>query len=92
MTADFETSKQEHRNEIIVIVNGRQKVVSKDTFFYSEIVILAFENATFNDTTVFTVTFSRGHDADKQAGVLVAGDTVKVKKGMIFNVTSTDKS
>ncbi|WP_408626473.1 multiubiquitin domain-containing protein [Amycolatopsis thermoflava] len=39
----------------------------------------------------FTVTFRRG-SGHKPEGTLRPGETVKVKEGMIFNVTATDKS
>jgi hypothetical protein len=43
-----------------------------------------------NPNTIFTVTYKHGvHHAH---GEMVDGDTVKVKNGMIFNVTPTDKS
>ena len=40
---------------------------------------------------MFTVTYTRG-EGHKPQGTLVEGETVKVKDGMIFNVTATDKS
>jgi Multiubiquitin len=40
---------------------------------------------------MFTVTYRRG-EGNKPEGTLVEGETVKVKEGMIFNVTATDKS
>jgi hypothetical protein len=56
-----------------------------------EVVRLAFPEATINDTTVYTVTYKRGH-GEKPEGTMVDGDNVKLKSGMIFNVTPTDKS
>jgi hypothetical protein len=39
----------------------------------------------------FTITYRRGQ-GNKPEGTLDDGDTVKLKEGMIFNVTATDKS
>ena len=41
--------------------------------------------------TIFTVTYRRG-EGKKPEGTLVDGESVKVKDGMIFNVTATNKS
>jgi len=74
-----------------IVVNGRPKEIAKAELSYIEVVQLAFETATINDTTIYTVTYKRGH-GDKPEGTMVVGDTVKIKNGMIFNVTPTDKS
>lgn len=52
---------------------------------------LAFENPPTGPNIVFTITYRRGH-GDKPEGTLVEGGTVRIKDGMIFNVTATDKS
>lgn len=74
-----------------IIVNGRQKEVFAKELSFEEVVRLAFDDAVFNDTTIYTITFKRGH-GDKPEGTLVQGESVKVKEGMIFNVARTDKS
>jgi hypothetical protein len=40
---------------------------------------------------IYTVTYRKG-DGHKPEGTLTEGERVKVKDGMIFNVTATDKS
>lgn len=74
-----------------VIVNGRPKEVNKDEMSFAEIVALAYDASQGGVNIVFTVTYRRGHGS-KAEGTLVDGDTVKIKEGMIFNVTRTDKS
>jgi len=74
-----------------IIVNGREKIVTQHELSYVDVVRLAFENPQFNENIVYTVTYKRGPD-DRREGTMVEGDTVKVKPGMIFNVTRTDKS
>ncbi|MDA8128422.1 MAG: multiubiquitin domain-containing protein [Betaproteobacteria bacterium] len=74
-----------------IIINGRPKEVAARELSFMEIVRLAFDDAVFNDVTIYTITFKRGH-GDKSEGTLVEGESVKVKEGMIFNVARTDKS
>lgn len=81
----------EHSKEIRIVVNGRPKVVADPTISFIEIVRLAFEDAVSTGNTVYTVTYKKGTE-HKPEGTMVEGDTVKVKSGMIFNVTATDKS
>jgi hypothetical protein len=58
---------------------------------FAQLVALAFDTPPTGENIVFTITYRRGH-GDKPEGSLVEGETVKIKKGMIFNVTATDKS
>lgn len=76
---------------VTIIVNGREKVVRKDELSFDEIVALAFDPPPTGENIVFTITYRRGQ-GEKPEGSLVEGETVKIKKGMIFNVTATDKS
>jgi len=73
-----------------IIVNGRPKHVTQKELTFDEVVVLAFERPPFGDNTIFTVTYRKG-EGDKQAS-LVEGGIVKIKDGMIFNVTATNKS
>lgn len=82
---------QGHNKDITIIVNGRQKTVTARELSFAEIVNLAFDTPPTGQNIVFTVTYRRG-EGNKPEGSLVEGETVKVKEGMIFNVTATDKS
>jgi hypothetical protein len=77
--------------EITIIVNGTKKTVRKEELSFSEVVILAFENPPYGENTLFTITYRRG-PANKPEGILAEGESVKIKDGMIFDVTATDKS
>jgi hypothetical protein len=74
-----------------IVVNGQKKEFAGKEISYREVVELAFDNPWGNPNVIYTVTFTRGHD-DKPQGTLVDGQSVKVKKSMVFNVTRTDKS
>jgi hypothetical protein len=91
---DQHENKQEdkdHKREYRIIVNGRERIVTSKELSFSEVVALAFDNPPTGENIVFTITYRRG-EGNKPEGSMVEGDVVKVKDGMIFNVTATDKS
>ncbi|SDN01117.1 Multiubiquitin [Lentzea albidocapillata subsp. violacea] len=89
MTADAVAEKDTKHYE--VVVNGRTKTVTTDELTFDEVMGLAYDPVPSGPNWVFTVTYRRGH-GNKPEGTLAPGESVKVKKGMIFNVTATDKS
>lgn len=91
---DIQENKHEekdHNKDFTIIVNGRQKIVTEKELSFAEIVALAFDNPPTGSNIVFTITYRKG-TGNKPEGTLVEGETVKIKEGMIFNVTATDKS
>ena len=78
------------KKTVTIVVNGREKVVPKDELTFAEVVALA-DGLPSGQFIVYTITYRRGPDDNKE-GTLVEGASVKVKNGMIFNVTATDKS
>lgn len=91
MSADAEVTKAEHREGIEIIVNAEQHVVHQRHLTFEDVVRLAFADAVFSDDIVYTVTYKRGPHQNRE-GSLVAGETVLVINGMIFNAKRTDKS
>lgn len=77
--------------EVCIIVNARQKVVSARWLTFEELIELAFPNPPTGENICFTVTFRNG-PRNRPEGSLVEGDRMRIKKGMVFNVSSTDKS
>lgn len=78
--------------EIEIIVNGQPKMVTSKELSFEEVVALAYDgNPPSGPNWEFTVTYRRGPEG-RPEGSLVPGQSVRVKKGMIFNVTATDKS
>jgi hypothetical protein len=77
-----------HKKTFTIIVNGREKEVDHKVASFAEIVALA--NIPGDVNTVYTVTYKKGRRGAE--GTMVEGDTVKIKNGMIFNVTATSKS
>lgn len=82
---------EQKEKEYEIIVNGKRKVVKLKELSFFDIVKLAFSEVISDGRKIYTMTFKRGHDS-KPEGSLVEGDVVKIKKGVIFNVSATDKS
>jgi hypothetical protein len=74
-----------------IIVNGQKKVVTTRTVTFDEIVKLAFPTPAAGANILYTVSYEDGPRVNPQ-GSLKEGQTAKVKDGMVFNVTATDKS
>ena len=74
-----------------IIVNAREFDFQGDEISFDQVIELAFGSVETNPNIAYTVTYKRGH-GNKPEGSMVKGDTVKVKEGMIFNATRTDKS
>jgi hypothetical protein len=77
-----------HKN-VTIIVNSRPHEIEKgDDISFEELVQIAFPGEGGENST-FTVTYRRGPGKD---GTLAAGQSVKVKDGMVFNVDLTNRS
>lgn len=78
--------------DVTIIVNGRQRTVPKNSeLTVAQVVALAFDNPPTGQNVEFTITYRKGH-GERPDGSMSGNDTVKVKEGMVFNVTATDKS
>lgn len=98
ITMEEELGKKENHGEHgekekleTIIVNARPKEWEKKEISYEEVIVLAFGSYSNDPNVVYTVTYKKGDEA-KHEGSLVNGQSVKVKDGMIFNVTQTNKS
>jgi len=79
------------QKDFVIIVNGQKKTITTRAVTFDEIVKLAFPTPPSGANILYTVSYEDGPKANPQ-GSLKEGGTVKVKDGMIFNVTATDKS
>lgn len=94
MTGDQKHKDHEQgagRRPFTIIVNGREKTVSELELSTDDLVQLAFENPPTGQYICFTITYRRG-PGNNPEGTLDEGETIRLNKGMIFNVTATDKS
>jgi len=87
----MENQGKGHNKQVTIIVNARTETVLKDDISYDEVVALAFPNPPTGDNVSFIVMYRRGH-GDKPQGTLVQGQKVKVREGMIFDVSPNNKS
>ena len=77
---------------VTIYINGRPHEVKDGTeLSFADIVVIAFGKYESNSTTLYTVSFSKGTHSNQQ-GVLVAGQVLKVKGGMIINVGRSSRS
>ena len=79
------------KKEITVIINGTPETVTEKELTFAEIVELAYGHPPEGGFIVYSITYERG-DGNKPEGSIVEGDTLKLKGGMLINVTRTDKS
>lgn len=77
--------------KVEIRVNGRKRIVDPGPLSYEAVVKLAFPNAQPNPDVIYTVGFRHGPPS-RPEGSLVAGQSVEVCEGMIFNVSSTNRS
>lgn len=75
----------------MIFVNGRKKEVSTKTLSFDQVVALAFNPVPVGPNVQFTVTYRKGPRKNHE-GSMTEGETVRIKDGMIFDVTETNKS
>lgn len=75
---------------VTIIINTRPvEVPKKERLSYEEVVTLA--GIPLGPDSAVTVAYSKGEDRKPQ-GTLVAGQDVKIKEGMVFDVARTNRS
>ena len=79
------------RKSVTIIVNTLPKEWDEKEISYQQVIILAFGSYADDPRMVYTVEYFRGEN-EKHEGSLTKGESVKVKEGMVFNVTKTDQS
>jgi len=80
-----------HVRPVEIRVNSREEIWGRPEISYGEVVNLAFPTRSNDPKDVYSVTFSKGPEV-KREGTLIAGQSAKVKCGMIFNVKHTYRS
>jgi hypothetical protein len=76
---------------ITIIVNAQQKEVVETRLSFDEVVKLAFPIPPTGQNIMFTIKYRKGPHANPK-GSLLEGQTVRIKNGMVFDVTTTDRS
>lgn len=76
---------------ITIYINGTAKSVTAKRLSYEDLVRLAFENPPTGPEVQFTITYSNGPEG-QTSGAVTPGNSVKIKNGMEFDVTPTNRS
>lgn len=77
--------------DFIIYIDSREKIWSKKTITFDEVVILKFGSISSDPNISYSVKYKKG-DNEKPEGMMVPGDEVKVKNEMRFNVSETNRS
>lgn len=78
-------------NNFIIYIDSREKVWSKKNITFEEVIILKNGSISSDPNMSYSITFKKG-DNEKPEGIMVAGDEIKVKNEMKFNVSETNRS
>lgn len=79
------------KQTVTIIVEATAHEWPKDDITYADVVTLAVPDYPQHPEITYSVTYKRGH-GNKPEGILSPGGKVKVKDGMIFNVSATGQS
>ncbi len=88
---DKDTKGPDHVKDFAIIVNLEEKKVESKVLTFADVVALAFPIPPTGIEVRFTISYKNAVAPARQ-GDLVAGGTVEIKNGTIFNVTETGKS
>ena len=76
---------------VTIIVEGTAHEWTKKEITYDEVVTLEVPDYAQHPEITYSVTYKKGH-GNKPESDLAKGESVKVKDGMIFNVSETGQS
>lgn len=82
---------KEQKTVTIIVEGTPHEWPKKQEITYAELVTLEVVDYTQHPEITYSVKFTKGN-GNKPAGVLAPGGSIKVKEGMIFNVSETGQS
>jgi hypothetical protein len=80
-----------HEKMVTIIVDATPHQWPKEDITYAEVVTLEFPDYPNHPEISYSVKYKRG-SGHKPEGTLSQGGVVKVKEGMVFNVSPTGQS
>ncbi len=86
-----ENSRCAEERGVLIIVNGREKLVQGEELTFDGVINLAFDDPPKGEFICFTITY-RNAAGPRPEGTLIEGETINIREGMVLNVTVTDKS
>ncbi|MES2784291.1 MAG: multiubiquitin domain-containing protein [Pseudomonadota bacterium] len=90
MSNDKPKDPDHGRPAVTVFVNTRKEEVAEKELSFDQVVRLAFPQGPFTENIVYTVTYDYEHGGG--GSMAPGGESVKVKKEMVFSVGQSDKS
>lgn len=84
-------SRKPASKTVDIVINGRDREVPRGDISFEAVIAIAFPEKPTGPNVAFTVTYRKGPH-DRLEGSLIAGQSVHVREGMVFNATCTDKS
>ena len=79
------------KENVTIVVEGTEHEWPKGDISYAEVVTLEVPDYAQHPEITYSVRYKRGHGT-KPEGTLAPGASVKVKDGMVFNVSETGQS
>jgi hypothetical protein len=79
------------KHDVTIYVNGTEHKVDAGDISYARVVTFAFPDYAQHPEKNYSVKYRKGH-GNKPEGILLPGQSVKVKDQMIFNVSETGQS
>jgi hypothetical protein len=86
MDSEHEQDLQEKN----VFINGREVKIREKELTFAQVVALS--GMPTGPEIVFTISYRKGHGEKPEGSMVEGGAPVKVMKGMVFNVSSTNRS
>lgn len=91
---DVRVKEDEHlysQKVFTIAVNAQRKEVAETRLTFDEVVKLAYAIPPAGQNVMFTIKYRKG-PAVNPKGSLLEGQSVRIKDGMVFDVTPTDRS
>lgn len=82
--------RHERLKQVTIYVNTRPYEVERGEISFEEVVKIAYPTPPYGEYTDYSVMYEFGRGG--REGTLIAGQSVKVKRFMRFDVTATDRS
>lgn len=79
------------KKTVTIVVEATPHEWPKDEITYAEVVTLEVSDFLQHPEITYSVKYKNGH-GNKPEGILATGASVKVKDGMVFNVSETGQS
>ncbi len=83
-------TRDRDRRHLTIYINTRPHEVERGRITFEQVVELAYPQAPYGNNTGYSVMYEFGRGG--RDGTLIAGQSVKVKHCMRFDVTATDRS